>query len=68
MYFSPYRMSNMDKASPPSKLRRNGSKQSRDQFQSFSDSDVETHAMKSDSFSTKELKTVQNNSMVNEIN
>lgn len=68
MYFSPCRMSNMDKASPPSKLRRSSSQQSHSHFQSYSDSNVETHTMKSDSLSTKKRITIQNTSMVNEIN
>lgn len=57
-------MLNMNKASPPSKLRQNGSKPCHNKLQSCSNSDVTTNSMKSNSFSTGKPITVQNNFMV----
>lgn len=61
-------MPNMDKTSYTSKLRGNDSKRINTQFQSCSDTDVVADSMVSDSFSSRELNTVQNNSMVNKVN
>lgn len=61
-------MSNMDKTSTSTKLRGNDSRRYNTQFQSYSDADVATNSAVSDSFSSRELNTVQNNSMVIKIN